>query len=233
MCRHETQNVKFARRKFDFAAPHGDDSAHEIDAEIASMEQGLFAFLLQAMPLRHADARQEFIYTKRFRDIIVGPKIECCNLGAFVVTTRKDDDRQGFAAVPDLTHDIEAIYVGQAKVEDDEIGGFLANHVERGARVGGGRDDVALAFQARVQETKDSRLVIDDENTEWTRTWRHDMASAGSLGVTGTGSLMVKTAPDRSIRLAAVMKPPMASTKPRQIARPSPVPARCLSERLN
>jgi hypothetical protein len=66
MRHHKTQNVKFARRKFDFAAPHGDDSTHEIDAEIASMEQGLFAFLLQAMPLRHADARQEFIYTEGF-----------------------------------------------------------------------------------------------------------------------------------------------------------------------
>src|ERR1700731_4923659 len=109
MCRHETQNVKFARRKFDFAAPYSDDSTHEIDAEIASMEQGLFAFLLQAMPLRHADTRQELIDTERFRDIIVSPKIERCNLGAFVVTARQDDDWQGFAPFPDLSHDLQAI----------------------------------------------------------------------------------------------------------------------------
>ena len=58
MRHQETQNVIFARRKFDFTAAHGHDSAHEIDAKIAGMEHWLFTFLLQAMALRHADARQ-------------------------------------------------------------------------------------------------------------------------------------------------------------------------------
>ena len=37
---------------------------------------------------------------------------------------------------------------------------------------------------------------------------------------------MVNTAPGRSVRLAAAIVPPSASTKPRQIASPRPVPAR-------
>ena len=86
MRHHETQNVVFARRKFDFAVPYRDDPAHEIDAKIASMEQWPFALFLQAMPLRRADARQELIDTERLRDIIVGAKIERFDLGAFVVT---------------------------------------------------------------------------------------------------------------------------------------------------
>ena len=45
----------------------------------------------------------------------------------------------------------------------------------------------------------------------------------------GSGMLMVKTAPGRSVRLPAAIVPPIASTKPRHIARPSPVPARTLS----
>jgi hypothetical protein len=67
MRHRETQNVKFARRKFDFIAPRGDDSAHEIDAEIASVKHWLFAFLLQPMPLRHADTREELINTERLQ----------------------------------------------------------------------------------------------------------------------------------------------------------------------
>ena len=97
--------------------------------------------------------------------------------------------------------------------------------------IGGGRDDIALALQARLQKAKNWRFIIDDKNPKRTRCWRHGRASVASLFLTGIGSLMVKTAPDRSIRLAAVIEPPMASTKPRQIARPSPVPARCRSER--
>ena len=45
----------------------------------------------------------------------------------------------------------------------------------------------------------------------------------------GIGRSMVMTAPDLSGRFAAAMVPPMASTNPRQIGRPSPVPARTRS----
>src|SRR3984893_9593565 len=85
---HEAEDLIFTRRKFDFAAPHGDYSTHKINAKIASMKQGLFAFFLQAMPLRRTDACQELIDTERFRDIIVGAEVERFDLGAFVVTAR-------------------------------------------------------------------------------------------------------------------------------------------------
>ena len=117
MRHHETQNVKFARREFDFIAPRGDDSADEIDAEIASVKHWLFAFLLQPMPLRHADTREELINTERLRDVIVDAEIECRDLGAFVVTARQDYNRQGPTAIPDLLDDIETIHVGQTEVE--------------------------------------------------------------------------------------------------------------------
>jgi len=142
------------------------------------------------MPLRRADAREELIDTERFRDLIVGAKIERCDLGAFVLTIRKDDDRQGFAAVSDLSDDIEAIHVGQPEVEDDEIGRMLADHVERGARVQGGSDGIALALQARMQKAKNCRLIIDDENTKRTRAWRHNKASGCGVSKQSTCSFM-------------------------------------------
>ena len=52
----------------------------------STLRQRPFAFFLQAMPLRRADACQELIDTERFRDIIVGAEIERFDLGAFVVT---------------------------------------------------------------------------------------------------------------------------------------------------
>jgi hypothetical protein len=142
------------------------------------------------MPLRRADAHEELIDTEGFRDIIVGAKIERCDLGAFVLTIRKDDDRQGLVAIPDLSDDIEAIHVGQSKVEDDEIGRMLADHVERGVRIGGGGDDIALALQARVQKAKDRRLIIDDENTKGARAWCHNKASECGKSRQNTGSFM-------------------------------------------
>ena len=93
MRHHETQNLVFARRKLDFLVAHRDDPAHKIDAKIAGMEQRLFAFLLEAMALRRADARQKLIDPEGLGHIIVGAEIECFDLGAFVFTARKNDDR--------------------------------------------------------------------------------------------------------------------------------------------
>jgi hypothetical protein len=88
-------------------------------------------------------------------------------------------------------------------------------------RVGGGGDDKAPGFQARAQKTNDRRLVIEDKNAKPTRSGRHGRASAGSLGETGTRSLVVKPAPGRSIWFVAVIEPPVASMKLRQITRQS------------
>ena len=54
-------------------------------------------------------------------------------------------------------------------------------------------------------------------------------AVSSCLGCAGIGSLIVKAAPVRSVRFVAVIVPSMASTKPREIASPRPVPARTRS----
>jgi len=48
------------------------------------MEHGLFALLLEAMALRRADARQEFIDAEGLGDVIVSAAIERFDLGGFL-----------------------------------------------------------------------------------------------------------------------------------------------------
>ena len=102
-----------------------------------------------------------------------------------------------------------ALMVRARLIEDIETSSFsamaawegssreLADHVECGASIGGGRYDIALALQARPQKAKNWRFI--NKNPKRTRCWRHGRASVASLFLTGIGSLMVKTAPDRSI----------------------------------
>src|ERR1700719_2349788 len=194
------------------------------------MEQRLFAFLLEAMALRRADPRQKLIDPERLGQVIVGAAIERFDLGAFLFPARKNNDRQSRAALPYAFDDVETIHVGQTEVEDKEIGGARTDHIECGARVGGGGGDIPLAFQARAQKANDRRLVVDDENAQRSRARRHGSVPGG-VAAADAGSVVVKTAPFRAARFAAVILPPMASTKPRQIASPSPVPARWRSPR--
>jgi len=116
--------------------------------------------------------------------------------------------------ITDLLDDIEAIRVGQTEVEDDKVSGAFADHVERSARIARGRDDIALAPQARAQKANDRRLVVDDQKARRSRA-RHHGRVPGGVAVAATGSVIVKTAPFRPVRFAAVILPPMASMKPR------------------
>ena len=125
-----------------------------------------------------------------------------------------------------LLQQLVAADVGQAEIEQDEIGTLDADEFHRRLGVPGLADRVALASQADAQQLADRRFVVDDQNLDA----RICHVSSSRLGISvGTGILIVKTAPERSVLFAAVIVPPIASTKPRQIDRPSPVPARTWS----
>jgi hypothetical protein len=77
------------------------------------MEHGLFALLLEAMALRRADTRQEFIDAEGLGDVIVSAAIERFDLGGFLFPCRKDNDRQIRAALPYSLNDIKTVHVWQ------------------------------------------------------------------------------------------------------------------------
>src|SRR5712675_1804105 len=97
---------------------------------------------------------------------------------------------------------------------------------ERALAVRGFEHVVALRAQPHPQQFSDRRLVVDDQNLDWSG--GHAAVSSASRAA-GIGSRMVNTAPLRSVRLAAEIMPCIASTKPREMASPRPVPARTWS----
>lgn len=56
MGNQQAQNVVFLRRKFNFRPVHAYDPPHQIDRQVAVLEDGLLALLLQPVPERGADA---------------------------------------------------------------------------------------------------------------------------------------------------------------------------------
>ena len=117
---------------------------------------------------------------------------------------------------------LKPLHVGEAEVEDHEIR-LVGHELEGGLGVRGIHGLIALGLEPHAQQFADRRLVVDHKNLEGR--CAHAAVSSRAAGL-GTGSAMVNTAPGRSARLAAVIVPPMASMKPREMASPSPVPAR-------
>src|SRR5262249_34076558 len=90
-------------------------------------------------------------------------------------------------------------------------------------------DLVALGAKAGTQEASDGRLVVNHEHTQGRGAAHWPIAASTGRASVATGKINVKIAPDRSRRFSASIEPPIASIKPRQIATPNPVPARCRS----
>ena len=157
--------------------------------------------------------------------IVVGAEIERLHLARLVAAARQHHDGDALVARADRPQQIVALRIRQAEIENDQIRSF-AKELERGFAVRRFEDLIAMRVEPHAQELADRRLVIDHQDAE--RGGVHAAASRRWRS-RGIGRLMVKAAPVRSVRFAATMVPCIASTKPREIARPSPVPARTWS----
>ncbi len=182
---------------------------------------GPLALHLELMPHGGPHPREKLRHAERLCDVIVGTEIERRYLARLVAAAREHDDRDVFVAPADHPKKLDALDVRKAEVEDDQVG-VLVQQLEPGFAVGGLQDVMPLRAQPHTQELADGRLIVDDQHTE--RRGGHAAVSS-CRGSAGTGSVIVKTAPLRSVRLAALTVPCMASTKPREMARPRPVPA--------
>src|SRR3984885_11623640 len=119
-----------------------------------------------------------------------------------------------------------ALDIRQAEIENDQ-GRNLGQQFQRDLAVGGFQNFVALRTQPHPQQFSDRRLVVDDQDLD--RGGVHAAVSTSlenAMLSAGMGNRMVSTAPLRSVRLAAEIVPRIASTKPREIASPRPVPGR-------
>src|ERR1700716_2224506 len=180
---------------------------------------------LQLMPQRRAHAGEQLIHPEWFGEIVVGAEIERLDFSSLIAATRQHNNRDAVVAPADHAQQFMALDIRQAEIENDECG-LLDQQFERDLAVGGFQDLVTLGAQTHPQQLADRRLILEDEDL-YPRGAPAAVSSAAAAA--GIGNLMVNTAPLRSARFAAEIVPCIASTKPREIASPRPVPGRTWS----
>src|ERR1700722_16094630 len=177
------------------------------------------------MPQRGAHTGEQFVHPEWLGEVVVGAEIERLDLAGLIAAARQHDDGHAVVAAADHAQQFMTLDVGQAEIENDE-GGILRQQFERRLAVRSFQYIVTLGAQAHPQQFPYRRVIVDDKNLD--RRGVHAAVSSASAAA-GTGSLMVSTAPLRSARLPAEIVPCIASTKPREIASPRPVPGRTWS----
>src|SRR5262249_8338211 len=152
---------------------------------------------------------------------------ERLDLAALVGAARQHDDGHRRSLLAQPADDLEAVEPWQSKIEDDDVRRVAPHRLQSRIAILDLDDLVALGRQAGAKETPDRRLVVYHQHAQrGTRGHQSPTVLITAASCRGTGSVTVKTAPGRSSRLPASMRPPIASTKPRQMASPRPVLAR-------
>ena len=110
-----------------------------------------------------ADAREEFVHAERFGDVVIGAGVESGDLLLLRVSRGQDEDGCGEPA-PEAAHDVDPVQVGQAEVEDDQVGWVGAGRGEGGGSVVGGGHDVAARAQVDGECAGEADFVVHDQD---------------------------------------------------------------------
>src|SRR5712692_7118093 len=97
--------------------------------------------------------------------IVVGARVQPLDLVLHGVARGQHQDLRLDALGPELAAKLEAVAgAGQEQIQNQQIVGSRLDAGERGIRVSGHFDGIALLRQALLQELGDLLLVLDDEN---------------------------------------------------------------------
>ena len=181
------------------------------------------------MPERHADPGEQLAGAERLGDVVVGAGVERRDLVPLLAPRREDDDRNGRPLAQPADH-VEAVHVGQAEIEDDDVGlarAGLDDALRARRRL---EEPVAVALERGAEEAPDLRLVLDEDD----RPASGVIAPAPGTGGSAVYSVERQREAERRRRLRAVLRPDAtavrlrrsrgrsASPSPRLACRPGP-----------
>ena len=161
--RHEVgEQVELPRPQIELpAGQHRRPRAH-VDVEVADREPGVRAVGRAGAAQHGPDPGVELVGAERLDDVVVGAGVEGGDDRPVVVAGRGHDDRHR-ADRPQHAQQRRAVEVGQAEVEDDEVGA-LVDGMPQPRHAGRLRGDGMTAFGQRAHHRRaDLGVVLDEQ----------------------------------------------------------------------
>ena len=227
IAKEDGEQVVFFRREFDRRPVAGDETLVEVHDDAFDLHALNGLGRLGRVSQCGSEACGQFTDAERLLYIIVSAKIERLDLLRLAIARGEHDHRRR-QELADIAQNVLTVPIGQAEVENDEIrragrskpqslgAGLGRLHVKAGGGERDGEKPLNLWF------------VINDKNA-----WARHAAGLDAIGVNGAaGSRTTNRVPRRrTAGLCATIVPPIASTRRREMERPSPVPALRPSDR--
>ena len=135
----------------------------QIDHYVAGFDNGMGVSLRAAHD--RIDACDQLVLIERLGHVIVGAKAETAHLGVDIGGAGKDENGRVDPRHPELLQHVEAVHVGKAKVEHDDVVIIeLAQIYAFLAEVG--RIDVeAFGLEHQLDALRRGAIVLDQQNS--------------------------------------------------------------------
>src|SRR5271166_1947133 len=109
-------------------------------------------------------AREEFLYSKRLRQVIVGAGVDPFDLLAPTSARREDEDRQSSPTLPPTLQHAEPVHARQAKVQHRRDIVFRVAAKPGLLSVGDPLDNVSRLGQRAFDVSRDGVIVLDQQD---------------------------------------------------------------------
>jgi hypothetical protein len=137
----------------------------EVHVQIVQRECGLAGIIRVAggVPQGRAHARQQLADPEGLAHVVIGAGIEGGDLVPLLASRREHNDRQG-GPFTQPADDIESVDVGEAEIENHNVGLARCRLDEAGLPRGRFEETVSVIPQGCAQEASDLRIIFDDKD---------------------------------------------------------------------
>ncbi len=104
----------------------------------------------------------ELLRPERFGDVVVGAELQAAEDVALVLAGREEQHGDVLVHVPDALQHHETSQLGKVDVEDDEVGLFASDGLDRGLSVVGAGHVVALTTKRVLEKLHEVAVVVND-----------------------------------------------------------------------
>ena len=156
------QQVELARAQVQHRLVEGGAPSGDVDLEPADDERATLARTRRRTAHHRPDARLQLGRRVRLDHVVVGTRIEGADQAGVVVAGTGDDDRHVADRAQHRQH-LGAVDVGQAEVEDDQVGSVLDGLVQAVHAGAGGRPGVPALAEGARRRQPGPVVVLDDQ----------------------------------------------------------------------
>ena len=164
--RQHTQQFVLDGGQMQFILAQPDAACREVDLQrTIDKNRTIYAVRSQQIQsaLRYTQSCQQLIHGKRLCQIIVCAVVQCFDLIRILAPGTQDDDGQ-VRPCADAADDLDAVYIGQPKIQQHDVRVVAGGHHDRRFSIGSSQIFIAVGLQGRCDQTPYRNIILYDQN---------------------------------------------------------------------